>query len=440
MVAEPSLDDDAGGHYDGEDDEHEADEGREARGVRDPFGRRLRIDDFVHAGVAVLPDEEAGEKRDDSDEEHVEGAGDDVENPIGDGKSFVAVELRSVEGERRNAIAEREQENDDEDGALGDAPKMNTDGSAVFGEGRVVKADSWERLGNDGCSSAFGRFGAGLLFAFGEAEAVIGEDENSKSDGDPKQAIPEHVSGVVGGECVLVGDGPVAGYVCVGADPEGVEDGADFLALDVLEESVGGDIRDEKANGTDEGSNFVARQNGDGEENRCNDKGVGNGENEDTIEVRFPDDGSPAFGDDPGHQLCEKYTGGNAENRDGGNDRCTQAAADQEVETAHGRGKYDLVRIEIEVSRSGGVDEGGGHQNSEEAHERVVVLNDEGRVAIRIGERIAKRHVIGGGGEENHRGNDEEENPEHPGAEPVADFEGQDLPEHVRVSSSRGFC
>ena len=65
---------------------------------------------------------------------------DDVENPIGDGKSFVAVELRSVEGERRNAIAEREQENDDEDGALGDAPKMNTDGGAVFGEWRVVKA------------------------------------------------------------------------------------------------------------------------------------------------------------------------------------------------------------------------------------------------------------------------------------------------------------
>jgi hypothetical protein len=76
MVAERSLDDDAGGHYDGEDDEHEADEGSEARGVRDPFGRRLRIDDFVHAGVAVLPDEEAGEIRDDSDEEHVEGAGD----------------------------------------------------------------------------------------------------------------------------------------------------------------------------------------------------------------------------------------------------------------------------------------------------------------------------------------------------------------------------
>src|SRR5215813_7034692 len=204
MVAERSLDDDGGGHYHSEDDEDEADECCEARGVKDPFRRRLRIDDFVHAGVAVLPDEEAGEISDDSDEEHVEGAGDNVENPIGDRKSFVAVELRSIEGERRNAIAERKQENYDEDGALGDAPKMNADGSAVFGEGPVVKADFWERLGSGVCSSAFGRFGAGLLFAFAEAEAVIGEDENSKSDHNPKQAIPKHVSGVVGGECIFV--------------------------------------------------------------------------------------------------------------------------------------------------------------------------------------------------------------------------------------------
>ena len=120
-------------------------------------------------------------------------------------------------------------------------------------------------------------------------------------------------------------------------------------------------LEDLDSNGTDEGSNFVARQNGDGEENRCNDKGVGNGENEYTIEVRFPDDGSPALGNDPGHELCEKNAGGNAENRDEGDDRRAKEAADQEVETAHGRGKYDLVRIEIEVSRGGGVDEGGGH-------------------------------------------------------------------------------
>src|SRR5215467_7332141 len=440
MVAERSLDDDAGGHYHSEDDEHEADEGSEARGVKHPFRRRLRIDDFVHAGVAVLPDQEAGEIRNDGDEEHVERAGDNVENPISDGKRLVAIELRGIEGERRNAIAEGEQKNDDEDGALGDAPKMNAHGGAVFGEGRVVKADFGERLDRDGYSSIFGRFGAGLLFAFAEAEAVIGENENSKGDGDPKQTIPEHVSGVVGGECVFVGDSPVTGYVCVGADPEGVQDRADFLPLDVLQEAVRGYIRDEKANGADERSNFVTRQNGDGEENRRNDKGIGNGKNEDTIEVCFPDDGSPALGDNPRHELCEENTDGNAENRDEGDDRCTKETANQEIESAHGRGKYDLVGIEIEVSRSSGVDEGGGHQNSEEAHERVEVLNDKGCVAIGIGERIAERHVIGSSGEENHRGNDEEENPEHPGAEPVTEFEGKDLPEHLRVSSSRGFC
>src|SRR5262249_32499157 len=99
MVAERSVDDEAEDNYDSEDDGDEADECCEARGVKDPFRRRLRIDDFVHAGVAVLPNEEAGEISDDSDEEHVEGTGDNVENPIGDRKSFVAVELRSIEGE-----------------------------------------------------------------------------------------------------------------------------------------------------------------------------------------------------------------------------------------------------------------------------------------------------------------------------------------------------
>lgn len=87
----------------------------------------MRIDDFIHAGVAVFPNKKAGEIRDDRDKEHVKGARDNFENPIGDGESLIAVALRGVKGQGGDAICEREKKNDDENGAFDYPPEMDAD-------------------------------------------------------------------------------------------------------------------------------------------------------------------------------------------------------------------------------------------------------------------------------------------------------------------------
>src|SRR5262249_32643754 len=151
---------------------------------------------------------------------------------------------------------------------------------------------------------------------------------------------------------------------------------------DILEKAVGSDVRDEQCNCANERCDFVAGKHSDSKQDRSDDESVRKRENENAAEVCLPQNRTPAFRLDPRHELGEKNASRNAENRNDGDDCSAEKAAEEKVETAKRRRKDDLVSVEMEIAGSRGVYESGSHQDGEEAHEGVVVLNDEWRIAI----------------------------------------------------------
>ena len=73
--------------------------------------------------------------------------------------------------------------------------------------------------------------------------------------------------------------------------------------------------------------------------------------------------------------------------------------------------------VVAEVAESRKIDEYGGHQQGERAHRRVKGCNGEWCVTVNIGEVEFRHDLIGADRAKNQQANDEQENPQHPGAE-----------------------
>jgi hypothetical protein len=71
-----------------------------------------------------------------------------------------------------------------------------------------------------------------------------------------------------------------------------------------------------------------------------------------------------------------------------------------------------------EVADSGRIHERRGHEQREQGYDRIEILDDEWRVAQGIGKRSTHLNLVCTGRAKDQQRNDEEENPNHPGAEP----------------------
>lgn len=105
-------------------------------------------------------------------------------------------------------------------------------------------------------------------------------------------------------------------------------------------------------------------------------------------------------------------------------------APNQEVAGPYGRREHHLLGVAAEVAESCKIDKYGGHQKREHAHGCVIVCDRERCITVNIGEVEIRRDLIGADRTKNQQTNDEEEDPEHPGAKPEANFEPSDMPEH----------
>ncbi len=139
-----------------------------------------------------------------------------------------------------------------------------------------------------------------------------------------------------------------------------------------------------------------------------------------------PTDGSPAFGVGPGHVLDDQGGEGDAEHGDDGDEDGAEVPSGEEVKAAERGGEEDLTGPAGEVARGGGVDEGGGHEQREDAGDGVELLDDVGGVFEGVFERASDADVVGRQGAADHDADDDHEDPDHHAAEPVAEFEAKD--------------
>src|SRR5713101_3255226 len=163
---------------------------------------------------------------------------------------------------------------------------MNAEGGEVLCPGRFVERYSGE---SDCCALRFRdifRFSAHLFVAFGKAEPEIRKRKNNSRHGNPKQSVPEQITRITGCHGVLFRYRPVAADVSERANSKRVEDGAELLPLDVLQEIVGNTISSQKDQRGDEGNNFAACQNSNREQDCGDDESIWQCKKKNAVDVR----------------------------------------------------------------------------------------------------------------------------------------------------------
>src|SRR6202453_482107 len=84
----------------------------------------------------------------------------------------------------------------------------------------------------------------------------------------------------------------------------------------------------------------------------------------------------------------------------------------------------------LEIPQRREIHEGRGHQQAEEAEKGIAVLDYEGGIAKGIRNVESEGNLVGAAGEERQQSNAHEEDPQHPGTKPEADFKPRDAQEH----------
>ena len=149
--------------------------------------------------------------------------------------------------------------------------------------------------------------------------------------------------------------------------------------------------------------------------------------------MRGPDHCLPAFAIGPGHVLGQQNAKRNSQHGHRRDQRGPKRTPQQEVAAPYGRREHHLVGVATEVAESRKIDKYGRHQQGEHADGCVKGCNREWRIPVNIGEIEFRHDFIGADRAKNQQTNDEEENPQHPGTKPEANFKPRDTPEHNRL-------
>ena len=282
----------------------------------------------------------------------------------------------------------------------------------------------------------FANLGSGLLAAptpapgAGKTEAITGDAEDRCRDGKPKQAIPEQVAGQGQVAGVSLGGSPIAGLQPKDAEPERVEQAGNSLVIEIGKQVLGYRVTDEQAEHADKRGNRAPRIDGNREDNRSDQQGIGEGKAENSPEVRGPDGRAPAFGFVPRHAAGEQDPQTDSQQRQHRHQRRTEKPPQQKAQLAQRLGKQQLIGVMLEFARCGRVDKGSDHQAGEQAHDRVEVLHIVGSVSEAVFQRAADLNVIGLGCGEDQHSEDQGEHVDHETAEPIAQLKTEEGGKH----------
>src|SRR5258708_17070059 len=262
---------------------------------------------------------------------------------------------------------------------------MNSEGSEILGPRRTLKRYLRERHCDGGHLCQFLTFALHFLAALRKTESIAGKKKDRDGHGYPKQPVPQQIAAVSRSDGIFLCYCPVPGDIGIRANAKWIENSSQLLSLDVLQENVGNDVsrkHDQRSNKRDD---FIARKNRDGKENLGNDEGVRQSKNENPIQMGLPNHWPPAVRLNPGHIFRENDSDGNAQHGNHGHKRGAEKSPQKKIGFAQRRREDNLVRVEAEIARGGGIHEGRSHDHCKQANERVKVLNVVRRVAKGIG-------------------------------------------------------
>jgi hypothetical protein len=89
-----------------------------------------------------------------------------------------------------------------------------------------------------------------------------------------------------------------------------------------------------------------------------------------------------------------------------------------------------LVRVETIVTDGGIVDERGGHQQRQHGGNGIEVLQHPRSIAIGVAKATADDNIVRRRRAKQHQADDEQEDPDHPAAQEIAEFEEKEGAKH----------
>jgi hypothetical protein len=315
---------------------------------------------------------------------------------------------------------------------------------AAQGAGREIAADGRDlqrrRGGRDQRLVARQRRGPAAAAAPGGRRLRLGAEgreargEHQQRHAGPQQPVPEQRADERRQGGVALGDRPVAGRQIHRGAAEGIEQGAQPLALDVGEHQAGGDVGAEEHHDADVGHQPAARPRGEGEEEGSRQQQVGQHHHREREEIRRGARRPQALRLQPGHEAAhEDAQGADDHDAEARQQRPQEAAA--EVGAPRQRlGEEELVRPALEVAQRRAGDEGGRDEDGNDTHHREELQDDEWRVAMDVADRAADADRVRGHGAEGEQGEEQRRAPEEGRAQLVAQLEAEDLGEHAPPS------
>ncbi len=209
--------------------------------------------------------------------------------------------------------------------------------------------------------------------------------------------------------------------------------------LDVGRQGLADSIAGQQHQPAQERSHGAARQNGDGEDDGGDEERVRNREDQNAVEMRRPVHGPPTLRIHPRHPLADKNPKRDTQHRYDGDQGGAEVAPGEIIEFLQRSREQHLMRVGGEIARCRRVHEGHNHQQIQQEGEGIVVLDDEGCVAVSIFKRPAHLDLVGCGRSKDQERDDQAKDPKHPRTQPIADFEANEMGQHA-ASLVSNYC